>query len=374
MDPEPRRGSAVGRRSGPRWSRPTEGRPPRRPAGPDLGAARHGLRRQRRHRRRRPGPAGSLRQPAAGGRGSRTGAWHSGTAILYGGGDVQAPIAVNEAEGDFAILSTTASWPGTASAPAWRARRAGDADRREVVSLELVDPRYYHLDVALTVLDDRADHSPTTRRPSARPASRCWPSCSPTRSWPTRPTPHAFGLNAVSDGLNVWLPAGATHLRCRDRRRRLPPRRGRPVRAAAGGGSVKCCTQEIRPARPTTPLRREPHDDHPRRAIRTDRAASPAALLAAEDVHVAHNYHPLEVVVATGSGAVVTDVDGVEYLDFLAAYSATNFGHGHPALLAAARAQLGPGHADLASLPPRPARPVRRRRWPDWSARRWCCR
>ena len=80
-------------------------------------------------------------------------------------------------------------------------------------------------------------------------------------------------------------------------------------------------------------------DERPRP---TDRPASSpaAALLAAEDAHVAHNYHPLEVVVASGSGAVVTDVDGVEHLDFLAAYSATNFGHGHPALLAAARAQL----------------------------------
>ena len=39
-------------------------------------------------------------------------------------------------------------------------------------------------------------------------------------------------------------------------------------------------------------------------------------------------------------GAILTDVDGVEYLDFLAAYSATNFGHSHPRLVAAARAQL----------------------------------
>jgi ornithine--oxo-acid transaminase len=63
-------------------------------------------------------------------------------------------------------------------------------------------------------------------------------------------------------------------------------------------------------------------------------------LLAREAGRVAHNYHPLEVVVATGSGAVLTDVDGTEYLDFLAAYSATNFGHRHPALVAAARQQL----------------------------------
>ncbi|HEX4190681.1 MAG TPA: ornithine--oxo-acid transaminase [Marmoricola sp.] len=66
-----------------------------------------------------------------------------------------------------------------------------------------------------------------------------------------------------------------------------------------------------------------------------------ARLLASEDEHVAHNYHPLDVVIASGDGAVLTDVDGTEYLDFLAAYSATNFGHGNPVLLAAAREQLG---------------------------------
>lgn len=65
-----------------------------------------------------------------------------------------------------------------------------------------------------------------------------------------------------------------------------------------------------------------------------------AELLASEDEHLAHNYHPLSVVVATGEGAWVTDVDGRRYLDCLAAYSAVNFGHGHPALIAAAKQQL----------------------------------
>jgi ornithine--oxo-acid transaminase len=54
----------------------------------------------------------------------------------------------------------------------------------------------------------------------------------------------------------------------------------------------------------------------------------------------AHNYHPLPVVVASARGCWVTDVTGRQYLDCLAAYSALNFGHGHPALLAAARTQL----------------------------------
>lgn len=59
-----------------------------------------------------------------------------------------------------------------------------------------------------------------------------------------------------------------------------------------------------------------------------------------EEKHLTHNYHPLEVVVAEGEGAWVTDVTGRKYLDCLAAYSAVNFGHGHPALVAAAKEQL----------------------------------
>jgi ornithine--oxo-acid transaminase len=54
-----------------------------------------------------------------------------------------------------------------------------------------------------------------------------------------------------------------------------------------------------------------------------------------------HNYHPLPVVISYGEGTWVTDVAGKRYLDFLAGYSALNFGHRHPALVAAAIAQLG---------------------------------
>jgi ornithine--oxo-acid transaminase len=66
---------------------------------------------------------------------------------------------------------------------------------------------------------------------------------------------------------------------------------------------------------------------------------TPEALDEAER-YTAHNYHPLPVVIAEGEGASVTDVDGRRYLDFLAGYSALNFGHRHPALIAAAHAQL----------------------------------
>jgi len=63
-------------------------------------------------------------------------------------------------------------------------------------------------------------------------------------------------------------------------------------------------------------------------------------LLRVEDEHVAHNYHPLDVVASGGWGAVLTDTEGAQYLDFLAAYSANNFGHRHPSLIAAAKEQL----------------------------------
>ncbi|MFJ5674337.1 ornithine--oxo-acid transaminase [Streptomyces sp. NPDC093097] len=67
---------------------------------------------------------------------------------------------------------------------------------------------------------------------------------------------------------------------------------------------------------------------------------STEALVAAAEAHSAHNYQPLPVVVATADGAWMTDVAGRRYLDLLAGYSALNFGHRNPRLLAAARAQL----------------------------------
>ncbi len=64
------------------------------------------------------------------------------------------------------------------------------------------------------------------------------------------------------------------------------------------------------------------------------------AHIALTERYAAHNYHPLPVVLSHGEGAWVTDVEGKRYLDCLAGYSALNFGHGHPRLLARAHAQL----------------------------------
>jgi ornithine--oxo-acid transaminase len=64
-------------------------------------------------------------------------------------------------------------------------------------------------------------------------------------------------------------------------------------------------------------------------------AMLPAELIALEDRYGAHNYAPLDVVIERASGAWVYDTEGRRYLDFLAAYSAVNQGHCHPAIFAA---------------------------------------
>lgn len=73
-----------------------------------------------------------------------------------------------------------------------------------------------------------------------------------------------------------------------------------------------------------------------------DYAISPAQQKAIDQVttYSAHNYKPLPVVIATADGARVSDIDGREYIDCLAAYSAVNFGHQNAQLLKAAEKQL----------------------------------
>ncbi len=58
-----------------------------------------------------------------------------------------------------------------------------------------------------------------------------------------------------------------------------------------------------------------------------------------EDKYGAHNYHPLPVVLERGEGALVWDVEGKQYYDFLSAYSAVNQGHCHPKIVKALQEQ-----------------------------------
>ena len=62
---------------------------------------------------------------------------------------------------------------------------------------------------------------------------------------------------------------------------------------------------------------------------------NPAEIIALENQHGAHNYHPLPVVLNKGEGVFVWDIEGKKYYDFLSAYSAVNQGHCHPKIVGA---------------------------------------
>jgi ornithine--oxo-acid transaminase len=76
-------------------------------------------------------------------------------------------------------------------------------------------------------------------------------------------------------------------------------------------------------------------------AIAEHQTTTSADYVSLDEEWSTHNYHPLPVVISHGEGAWVTDVEGRRYLDFLSGYSSLNFGHRHPALVAAAVEQLG---------------------------------
>ena len=172
--------------------------------------------------------------------------WHRRNGTGYAGPAIAEPAATNEAEGDFAVLSER-----ILAGYGFRTSRAAHGELAaltgcDVISLELVDPRLYHLDVALTVLDDERDHVayyPDAFSPDSR---RLLAECFPDAILATEADAFAFGLNCVSDGHNVFIPAGAEHLRTA-----IAAAGYRPVsidlsELGKGGGSVKCCTQEIR--------------------------------------------------------------------------------------------------------------------------------
>jgi len=69
-------------------------------------------------------------------------------------------------------------------------------------------------------------------------------------------------------------------------------------------------------------------------AVMTNKISAKQAI-ELENKYGAHNYHPLPVVLERGEGVYVWDIDGKQYFDFLAAYSAVNQGHCHPKIVAA---------------------------------------
>lgn len=193
-------------------------------------------------------------------------AWHRMHGLLgvdsggYGAAEQRAAHSVNEAEGDFAVVgvpSADGSKGRTRVLAGYGFRTSLAAHQElalltgaEVVSLELVDPRFYHLDVALTVLDDDAGliayYPPAFSALSRADLARLYPDALIA----TEADALAFGLNSVSDGLNVFVAAGAVQFIDTLQRYGFAPVPIDLSELIKAGGSVKCCTQEIRPARP----------------------------------------------------------------------------------------------------------------------------
>ncbi|MFE2428329.1 dimethylargininase [Streptomyces sp. NPDC059373] len=157
---------------------------------------------------------------------------------------VHDPMHINEGEGDFVV---TASWllagRGFRSSPLSHAE-AQEFFGRPVIGLELVDPRFYHLDTALAVLSgDDIMYYPEAFSPGSRDVlARLFP----TALTATAEDAAALGLNAVSDGRHVLLPAGAGGLFRPLRDRGYEPIGVDMSEFHKAGGSVKCCTLELR--------------------------------------------------------------------------------------------------------------------------------
>ncbi|MFF2651935.1 dimethylargininase [Streptomyces sp. NPDC058045] len=164
----------------------------------------------------------------------------------HGYGEIREPLEVNEGEGDFAVTASyVLAGRGFRASPLSHGE-AQEFFGRPVIGLELVDPRYYHLDTALAVLDEAGDevmYHPAAFSPGSRAVLR---QLFPDALEVDAADAAAFGLNAVSDGRNVLLPQAALGLFEPLRERGFEPLGVDLGELLKGGGSVKCCTLELR--------------------------------------------------------------------------------------------------------------------------------
>jgi N-dimethylarginine dimethylaminohydrolase len=152
---------------------------------------------------------------------------------------------VNEGQGDLLVVGSI-----VLAGYGFRTERQAHAEiaalvGMPVVSLELVDPRFYHLDTALAVLDDTTiAYYPQAFSDEARAQLlELFPDAIEVASADA----DVLGLNAVSDGLNVVLPAAATGFAEQLREAGFLPIGVDLSELLKGGGSVKCCTLEVYP-------------------------------------------------------------------------------------------------------------------------------
>ncbi|GAB3813564.1 dimethylarginine dimethylaminohydrolase family protein [Tessaracoccus terricola] len=169
------------------------------------------------------------------------------------GFEVRGSVAAQEGEGDLLLVGPTIlAGHGFRSDPASHSEVAA-VFGREVVSLRLVDPRLYHLDTAVCVLDpvegpggvERANiaYLPAAfdRRSRAVLAERY-----PDAIVVPETARTVLGLNAVSDGRFVVLPPRATVFAAMLRERGYQPVAVDLSELLLGGGGIKCCTLELR--------------------------------------------------------------------------------------------------------------------------------
>jgi N-dimethylarginine dimethylaminohydrolase len=159
------------------------------------------------------------------------------------GFEVYRPKQVNEGEGDLLLVGgLLLGGTGFRTSPAAHAE-AQEVFGWPVVTLQLVDPRYYHLDTALCVLGDTVAYLPGAfSRGSQAVLRRLFPDAilaSPADA-------AVLGLNAVSDGAHVVLPAQATGLAAQLRERGYATIGVDLSELRKAGGGPKCCTLEVR--------------------------------------------------------------------------------------------------------------------------------
>ena len=164
------------------------------------------------------------------------------------GFEVREPVSTNEGEGDFLLVGDTI-YAGTGfrsdAASHDELRRIYD---REVVTLRLVDPAFYHLDTAFAVLDSDGGPASVAYLPKAfDPASLAiLEERFPDAVHVNDADAAVLGLNSFSDGRNVIIASRATDFERQLRERGFVPHGVDLSELLLGGGGVKCCTLELR--------------------------------------------------------------------------------------------------------------------------------
>ncbi|QIS07572.1 N-dimethylarginine dimethylaminohydrolase [Nocardia brasiliensis] len=150
---------------------------------------------------------------------------------------------LNEGEGDFLLVGDKLlAGMGFRSSLAAH-QEVAQHFSREVVSLELVDPRFYHLDTVLLPLDATtiAYFPPAFSAASQAVLAELFPGAIVA----TDADAEVLGLNGVCDGFNVFLSDKAVTLIESLRERGFNPVGIDMSELLKAGGSVKCCTLEI---------------------------------------------------------------------------------------------------------------------------------